>query len=131
MVCWSSLIFLQVFIWECGKFLSRAGRHEEAFCCCSQCLHSSSCSFQKWPNKKSVIVGIANIDTVVGLPEMVNQLSNGKRIIYKESNSLFVISPFTCFDTDMKKQQEINKFMLKGKEVLLVVFVCFSFLLSQ
>lgn len=59
--------------------------------------------FKSNEGKKIVVVDIADIVTVVGLLKMVNHTTTGRTITYKESNSLFVISPSTCFDTDMKK----------------------------
>jgi len=59
--------------------------------------------FKKDEVKKIVVVDIADIVTVVGLLKMVQHTLNGRTVSYKELNSLFVISPSTCFDSDMKK----------------------------
>jgi hypothetical protein len=54
-------------------------------------------------NKKNTVVDIADIVTVVGLLKMVKQVVSGRTITFKESDSLFVISPSTALDEDMKK----------------------------
>lgn len=59
--------------------------------------------FEEGETKKTVVVDIADIVTVVGLLKMVNQVVDGRNVTFKESKSLFVISPSTAFDTDMKK----------------------------
>ncbi|KAI7892666.1 uncharacterized protein EV154DRAFT_601540 [Mucor mucedo] len=53
--------------------------------------------------KKIVVINIADIVTVVGLLKMVTHSVNGKKVTYQDSSSLFVISPSTSFDDDMKK----------------------------
>ncbi|KAI8058904.1 hypothetical protein BDF21DRAFT_456040 [Thamnidium elegans] len=58
--------------------------------------------FKETETKKMVVVDIADIITVVGLLKMVHQVTNGRNVTFKESDSLFVISPSTAFDVDMK-----------------------------
>jgi hypothetical protein len=59
--------------------------------------------FKQCETKKNTVVDIADIVTVVGLLKMVKQVVSGRTITFKESDSLFVISPSTAFDEDMKK----------------------------
>lgn len=53
--------------------------------------------------KKVVVIDIADIVSVVGLLQMVSHVVNGKKITFRQADSLFVISPSTTFENDMKK----------------------------